>query len=111
MVLPIEECVLLVEHIFREGNRYTDLVQKQLAEKFPETPEPHRNAVRSLTVKFRETFSVLEAERSGRHLNLTMRSFWTFLTQFCGVHQNHGASWHKRKASGLQQRIKRSENN
>jgi hypothetical protein len=37
MVLSIEEHVFLVEYVFREGNRYTDLVQEQFAEKFPET--------------------------------------------------------------------------
>jgi hypothetical protein len=37
MVLPIEERVFLVEYVFREGNRYTDLVQEQFAGKFPET--------------------------------------------------------------------------
>jgi hypothetical protein len=41
-------------------------VQEQFAEKFPETPVPHRNAVRRLIEKFRETGSVLDAERSGR---------------------------------------------
>jgi hypothetical protein len=30
MVLSIEERVFLVEYVFREGNRYTDLVQEQL---------------------------------------------------------------------------------
>jgi hypothetical protein len=45
MVLSIEERVFLVEYVFREGNRYTDVVQEQFAEKFPETPVPHRNAV------------------------------------------------------------------
>jgi hypothetical protein len=35
VVLSIEERVFLVEYIFREGNRYTDLVQEQFAEKFP----------------------------------------------------------------------------
>jgi hypothetical protein len=45
MVLSIEECIFLVEYVFREGNTYTDLVQEQFAEKFPETPVPHRNAV------------------------------------------------------------------
>jgi hypothetical protein len=38
MVLAIEERVFLAEYVFREGNRYTDLVQEQFAEKFPETP-------------------------------------------------------------------------
>jgi hypothetical protein len=37
MVLSIEEPVFL-EYIVREGNRYTDLVQEQFTEKFPETP-------------------------------------------------------------------------
>jgi hypothetical protein len=36
MVLSIEERVFLVEYVFREGNRYTDLVQEQFAEKFPD---------------------------------------------------------------------------
>jgi transposase len=63
MVLSIEERVFLVEYVFREGNRYTDLVLEQFAEKFPETPAPHRNAVRTLIEKVRETGSVLDAER------------------------------------------------
>jgi transposase len=41
-------------------------VQDKFSEKFPETPVPHRNVVRTLTEKFRETGSVLDAERSGR---------------------------------------------
>jgi hypothetical protein len=61
MVLSVEGRVFLVEYVFREGNRYTDLVLEQLAEKFPETPVPHRNAVRRLIEKFRETGSVLDA--------------------------------------------------
>jgi hypothetical protein len=65
MVLSIEERVFLVEYVFREGNRYTDLVQEQFAGKFPETPVPHRNAVRRLAEKFRETSSVLDAR--GHH--------------------------------------------
>jgi transposase len=63
MVLSIEEREYVVEYVFREGNRYTDLVQEQFAEKFPETPVPHRSAVRRLIEKFRETGSVLNAER------------------------------------------------
>jgi hypothetical protein len=47
MVLSIEERVFLVEYVFRKGNIYTDLVQEQFAEKFPET----RNAVRRLIEK------------------------------------------------------------
>jgi hypothetical protein len=62
MVLSIEERVFLVEYIFREGSRYADLVQEHFAEKFPETPAPHCNAVRRLIEKLRETDSVLDAE-------------------------------------------------
>ena len=47
-VLSIEERVFLVEQVFREGSRYTDLVQEQFAEKFPEAPVPHCYAVRDL---------------------------------------------------------------
>jgi hypothetical protein len=60
-LLSIEKCVFLVEYVFREGNRYTDSLQEQFAEKFPETPVPHRNAVRRLIEKFRETGSVLDS--------------------------------------------------
>jgi hypothetical protein len=66
MVLSIEERAFLVEYVFRLASRYTDLVQKQFAEQFPQTPVPYRNAVRRLIEKFRETGSVLDAERSGR---------------------------------------------
>jgi hypothetical protein len=55
----------LVEYIFREGNRYTDLVQEQFAEKFPETPVPHHKAVHRLIEKFRETGLVLDTH--GHH--------------------------------------------
>jgi hypothetical protein len=48
MVLSTEKRVYLVEYVFREGNRYTDLMQEQFAGKFPETPVPHRKAVRRL---------------------------------------------------------------
>jgi hypothetical protein len=35
VVHSIEERVFIVEYVFREGNRYTDLVQEQFAEKIP----------------------------------------------------------------------------
>jgi transposase len=66
MLLSFEERLSLVEYVFREGNRYTDLVREQFDGKFPDTPEPHRNAVRRLIEKFREPGSVVDAERSGR---------------------------------------------
>jgi hypothetical protein len=58
MVPSIEELVFLVEYVFREENRYTDLVQEQFTEKFPETHVPHRNAVSSLIEKFRDLLKV-----------------------------------------------------
>jgi hypothetical protein len=48
MVLSIEERIFLVEYVFREGNRHTDLVQEQFAEKFPVTPVPNRDHPRML---------------------------------------------------------------
>jgi transposase len=66
MILSTVERDFLVEYVFREGNRYTDLVQEKFVETFPETPVTHRSAVRRLIEKFRETGSVLDAERSGR---------------------------------------------
>jgi hypothetical protein len=53
MVLSIEERVFLIDCVFQEGNRYTDIVQEQFAETFPETPVPHRNAVCRLIEKSR----------------------------------------------------------
>jgi transposase len=73
MVLSIEGRVFLVEYVFGEGNRYTDLVQEQFAEKFSETPVPHRNAVRRLIAKFRETVSELDKERGGRPSKLNYK--------------------------------------
>jgi hypothetical protein len=52
MVLLIEERVFLAEYVFREDNRYAELVQEQFAEKFLETPVPYRNAVRRFMGNF-----------------------------------------------------------
>jgi hypothetical protein len=49
MVLSIEERVFVVEYVIQEGNRYTDSVWEQFVERFPETPVPHRCAVRKLS--------------------------------------------------------------
>jgi hypothetical protein len=65
MVLSIEEHVFHVEYVFREGNRYTDLVQEQLSEKFPE----HLYIIAMQFVDLLRNFvkqAVLDAERSGR---------------------------------------------
>jgi hypothetical protein len=48
VVLSIEERVFLVEYVFREGKRNTDLVQEQFAEKFPETPASHLRSAESV---------------------------------------------------------------
>jgi len=66
VVLSIEERVFLVDHVLQEGDGYSDLVLEQFAEKFLETPVPHRNAVCRSIEKFRETSSALDVERSGR---------------------------------------------
>jgi hypothetical protein len=41
----------LVEYVFREGNRYTDLVREKFAEKFPETPVPRLQKVFANKIK------------------------------------------------------------
>jgi hypothetical protein len=64
MVLSIEERVV-VQWALTEGNRYTYLVKEKSAKNFPETPVPHRDAVRRLIENFRETDSELDAEISG----------------------------------------------
>jgi transposase len=95
MFISIEERVFLVEYVFREGNRHTDLVQDLFAEKFPETPVTHRNAVRSLIEKFRKTGSVLDTEVSGRPSELNNKKLMDISDSSCGDHQNHCASWCK----------------
>jgi hypothetical protein len=107
VVLSIEERVFLVQYVFREGNRY-DLVQEKFAEKFPETTMPHRNAVRRLIEKFRETGSVLDAERSGTPPKLNDKKL---MYTSDSMLRSPSKSLRKRKISGLQQPINRSEKN
>jgi hypothetical protein len=73
VVLSIGERIFLVESVFKEGNRYTDLVLEQFTDNFPESPVPYRNAVFRLIWKFRETGTVLEPNEAGDHLNLAIR--------------------------------------
>ena len=54
VVLSVEKRVFLVEYVFREGNRCTDLVQEQFAEKFPETPVPHRSGRAAKSAVYRD---------------------------------------------------------
>ena len=71
MVLSTEERIFLIEHVFRANGEYTEAVKEKFAEKFPATALPHRNAVRALVNKFRETGSVHDACRSCRPTILT----------------------------------------
>jgi chromosome condensin MukBEF MukE localization factor len=66
VVLTIDERVFLVGHVLRNGDKYTENVQQKLAQRFPDAQVAHRNAVRSLVNKFRETGSVQDAPRSSR---------------------------------------------
>lgn len=66
MVLNTEQRVFIVENVFRNGGNYTAEVILKFIHKFPDTPVPHRNAVRHLITKFRETGSVHDAYRTGR---------------------------------------------
>lgn len=70
MVLTTEERLFLAEHVFREGDRYTDLVWQHFDDKFSDKPVPYRNAVRNLVHKFHETESVADA-KGGRLVKLS----------------------------------------
>jgi transposase len=111
MAVSIEERVFLVEYVFGEGNRYIDLVQEQFAEKFPETSVPHQSAFRILIEKFRETGSVLDAERSGRPSVLNDKKLMDISDSMLRSQSKHCTSWRKGMVSGLQWRVKRSEKN
>ena len=71
MVLTVQERIFLVEHTFRCNGQYTEEVRKRFEESFPHRDAPHRNAVRSLITKFRETGSVHDADRSSQATVLT----------------------------------------
>ena len=66
-VLYAEKRTFLVEHAFRCGGEYTQDIQQRCQAQFSETKVPHRNAVRQLSQKFKETGSVCDATRSGDH--------------------------------------------
>jgi transposase len=111
IVLSIEERVFLVEYVFREGNRYAELVQEQFAEKFPDTSVPHRNAFRRLVQKFRETGLLLDAERSERPSKLDDKKLMDISDSMLQSPSKSLLKLAQEKISGLQQRIKRSEYN
>ena len=89
VVLTIEERVWLVEHVFQEGDRYTDVVQQLFAEKFPDKHVPHHNAVRNLVDKIQETGSVYDVKRCGRLAKLLEEQLLDISNNCCRVHQNH----------------------
>jgi hypothetical protein len=93
IVLSIEEHFFLVEYFFREGNGHTDLVQEQFAEKFPETPVLHRSEARRFIENFRETGSVLEAERRGRSSKPKDKKLMDIYDSMLRSPQNYCASW------------------
>jgi transposase len=66
IVLPIEEHMLLLEHVFQCGGDYTHDVQQCFQAQFLEAMVPHCNAVWQLIQKFKETSSMCDATRSGR---------------------------------------------
>jgi hypothetical protein len=53
-----------VERVFHCGGEYTEESIQTFVEMFPEFHVPHRNIMRQLIDKFRETGSVADAQRS-----------------------------------------------
>jgi hypothetical protein len=68
MVLSVKEHAFLVKRVFQESNRYTDLVQQQFAEKFPETFVPRRNAVHEITSWFQQDGTTAHAANNSMKL-------------------------------------------
>jgi hypothetical protein len=66
IVLPIKNSIFLVEHVFRNGCKYTKEVIRQFIRKFPDSQVPHLISVRKLIAKFRDTGSFLDAYRPWR---------------------------------------------
>lgn len=71
MMLTIEERTFLVEQVFKAGDKYSEVVKQQFQDKFPNSSLPHRDTVRDLISKFRQTGSVMDFDRSGRPTVLT----------------------------------------
>ena len=70
-MLTIQERVYLVEHVFLAGDKFTENVKRKFREHFPNSVRPHRDTVKDLITKFRETESVHDAPNSGRPKILT----------------------------------------
>lgn len=62
----LEERVFIVEHCFREGDKYNQTVKDLFRKRFPKKLLPHRDSVRDMIKRFRTTGSVIDKHRSGR---------------------------------------------
>ena len=70
-MLSLKCRIFLIKEIFKNLGEYSQNVQQAFIHKFPSVPVPHRNTVRRLIRKFRETGSVADASRAGRPKVLT----------------------------------------
>ena len=70
-MLSLQCRIFLIEEIFKNSGEYSQNVQQAFIHKFQSVPVPHRNTVRRLIKKFRETGSVADASRAGRPKVLT----------------------------------------
>ena len=61
MLLAIKLRAFLVEHVFRNGGKCINTVQKKFFKQFPDAEVPHSNAVGRLIKKFRQTGDVKNA--------------------------------------------------
>ena len=61
MVLAIKQRAFLVKHVFRNGEKYINTVQKRFFKQLPNADAPHSNAVGRLIKKFRKTGHVKDA--------------------------------------------------
>ena len=61
MVLAIKQRAFLVEHLFRNGRKCTNIGQKRFFKQFLDAEAPHSNAVGCLIKKFRQTGDVKDA--------------------------------------------------
>ena len=55
MVLTIKQRAFVVEHVFRNGGKCINTVQKRFFKQLPDAEVPHSNAVGGLIKKFRQT--------------------------------------------------------
>ena len=61
MVLAIKQRAFLVEHVFCNGGKCINTVQKRFFQQLPDADAPHSNALGRLIKKFRQTGDVKDA--------------------------------------------------